>query len=288
VTAGLALVFAVGSLISPLSVSAATQPNLGLATGFAVLAGSSVSNTGLTQVTGDVGVSPGSTVTGFPPGMIAGNQHLADPTAQQAQNDLGTGYADAAAATPDADLSNQNLGGKTLTPGVYGFSSSAQLSGPSPLTLSGNGVYIFKIGSTLDTAISSVVLLTNGAQGCAVFWQVGSSATFGSGSTFEGNVMALTNITMSTGAKIVSGRALAKNGAITLNTNQITSPTGTCTVPTSPTPPAGPTPTDPAVGPPNTGSPPQQPDFPWWPLAILGSIGALVLGLRIAIYRRDS
>lgn len=279
-TAGLALMFAMGSLISPLSASAATQPNLGLATNFAVLAGSTVTNTGPTVVTGDLGLSPGSSVIGFPPGTVVGKQHVADSTAQQAQNDLGTGYTDALGAPPDADLTGQNLGGKNLTPGVYTFSSSAQLSGPSPLTLSGNGVYIFKVAGTLTTASSSVVLLTNGAQGCAVFWQVGSTATFGTGSTFEGNVMALTSITMATGAKIVSGRALARNGAVTLDTNQVTSPTGTCTIP--------PAPTTPAVAPPNTGSPPQQPDFPWWPLAILGTIGALVLGLRIQTYRRDS
>ena len=285
---GLALMFAMGSLISPLSASAATQPNLGLATGFAVLAGTTVTNTGPTVITGDLGVSPGSSVTGFPPGTVVGNQHVSDPTAVQAQNDLGTGYTDAATAPADADLTGQNLGGKTLTPGVYAFSSSALLSGPSPLTLSGNGVYIFKIGSTLTTASSSVVLLTNGAQGCAVFWQVGSSATFGTGSTFEGNVMALTSITMTTGAKIVSGRALARNGAVTLDTNQITAPTGTCTIPPAPTPPVGPTPTTPAVAPPNTGNPPQQPDFPWWPLAILGTIGLLLFGLRIRTYRRDS
>jgi Ice-binding-like len=281
-----------GSLLSSLSASAATQPNLGTAANYAVLAGTTVTNTGPTVITGDLGLSPGSSVTGFPPGTVVGKQHVADPTAVQAQNDLGTGYTDAATAPPDADLTGQNLGGMNLTPGVYTFSSSAQLSGPSPLTLSGKGVYIFKIGSTLTTASSSVVLLTNGAQACAVFWQVGSSATFGTATTFQGNVMALTSITMTTGAKIVSGRALARNGAVTLDTNQITAPTGPCTVATgpTPTPSVAPTPTasTPVVGPPNTGSPPQQPGFPWWPLAIAGTVGALLLGLRMRIYRRDS
>jgi Ice-binding-like len=284
VTAVLALIFGMGSLFSPLSASAATLPNLGTAANFAVLAATTVTNTGPTVITGDLGLSPGSSVTGFPPGTVVGNQHVADPAAVQAQNDLVTGYTDAATAPPDADLTGQNLGGMNLTPGVYTFSSSALLSGPSPLTLSGNGVFIFKIGSTLTTASNAVVLLTNGAQACAVFWQVGSSATLGTATTFEGTVMALTSITMTTGAKITSGRALARNGAVTLDTNQITSPTGPCTVPPAPTPPVGPTPTaSTSVGPPNTGSPPQGPDFPWWP-----TIGALLLGLRIRTYHRDS
>lgn len=124
-----------------------------------------------------------------------------------------------------------------MQPGVYTFSSSAQLTGP--LTLSGNGVFIFRIGSTLTTASNSVVLLRNGAQACAVYWQVGSSATLGSATQFQGNLMALTSITMVTGANILTGRALARNGALTLDDNRITPPAGACTVSSVPVPGTG-------------------------------------------------
>ena len=277
-----------GSLLSPLSASAASQPRLVTAGNFAVLAASTVTNTGPTVITGNLGLSPGSSVTGFPPGIVTGTQHVADSTAATAQTDLVTAYNDAAGATSTSNLTGQDLGGKTLTPGVYTFSSSAQLTGT--LTLSGNGVFIFQIGSTLTTASASNVLLTNGAQACAVYWQIGSSATLGTGTQFQGNLMALTSITVTTGANILTGRALARNGAVTLDTNQITTPTIPCTIPPAPTPTptVGPTPTAPAIGPPNTGSPPQQPDFPWWALAIAGTIGAPLLVLRIRNHRRNS
>lgn len=136
-----------------------------------------------------------------------------------------------------SDLTGKNLGGKNLNPGVYAFSSSAQLTWS--LTLSGNGVYIFKIRSTLTTASHSVVRLTNGAEGCSVFWQVGSSATLGSTSQLQGNVMALTSITMTTGASIRSGRALARNGALTLDDNNISPPVGACTASSTAVPGTG-------------------------------------------------
>jgi len=171
-------------------------------------------------------------------------------------------------------------------PGVYNFSSSAQLTGA--LTLSGNGVFIFKIGSTLTTASGSSVLLNNGAQACAVYWQVGSSATLGAATQFQGNLMALTSITMVTGANILTGRALARNGALTLDTNQITPPSGPCTLaPTAtPTPTSSATPS--SVGLPVTGGSPDQPGFPWLPVALAATIGALLLGLRVRIGRRNS
>jgi hypothetical protein len=212
----------------PATAFAATQPRLGTALNFAVLAGQTITNTGPTVITGNLGLSPGtaSSVTGFPPGSVTGTQHTADAVALQAQNDLVTAYTDAATSPTTSNLTGQNLGGKNLTPGVYSFSSSAQLTGS--LTLSGNGVFIFRIGSTLTTASNSVVLLRNGAQACAVYWQVGSSATLGSATHFQGNLMALTSITMVTGANILTGRALARNGALTLDTNRITPPAGTC------------------------------------------------------------
>ena len=148
-----------------------------------------------------------------PAAAFAATQHAADAVALQAQTDLVTAYNDAKNSPTTSDLTGKDLGGMNLTPGVYSFSSSAQLTGP--LTLSGNGVFIFKIGSTLTTATNSVVLLRNGAQACAVFWQVGSSATLGTATQFQGNLMALSSITMNTGANILTGRALARNAALT-------------------------------------------------------------------------
>jgi Ice-binding-like len=270
----LVLITAVIAGTWPAAAFAATQPRLGSAVNFAVLGGSTITNTGPTVITSNLGLSPGTAVTGFPPGsLVNGVQHVTDAVALQAQNDLVTAYNDAANAPTTSDLTGKDLGGMNLTPGVYTFSSSAQLTGP--LTLSGNGVFIFKIGSTLTTASNSTVLLRNGAQACAVFWQVGSSATLGTATQFQGNLMALTSITLTTGANILTGRALARNGALTLDTNQITPPAGTCTVATT-------------TRLPRAGNPPQQPGFPWLPLAIAGTIGALLLGLRMRTYHRDS
>ena len=211
----------------PGGVLAATEPSLGTALNFTVLAGSTVTNTGPTVITGNLGLDPGSAVTGFPPGVVTGVKHVSDAVALQAKNDLVTAYTEAANAPTTSDLTGINLGGLNLTPGVYKFDSSAQLTGP--LTLSGNGVFIFQVGSALTTASSSSVLLTNGAQACGVYWQIGSSATLGTATHFQGNLMALTSITMTTGANILSGRALARNGALTLDSNQITPPVGACT-----------------------------------------------------------
>jgi len=191
---------------------------------FAVLGGSTVTNTGSTIVTGNLGVSPGSAVTGFPPGIVVGGTiHSADSVAAQAQNELTAAYNSLANASCSADLTGQDLGGKTLTPGVYCFASSAQLTGT--LILDGQGsssaVFIFKVGSSLTTASGSSVLLTNGASSCGVYWQVGSSATLGTGTALAGSIAALTSITLNTGANL-TGRALARNGAVTLDGNQVT------------------------------------------------------------------
>jgi type VI secretion system secreted protein VgrG len=192
---------------------------------FSVLGGSTVTNTSTpTIVTGNLGVSPGSAVTGFPPGIVTGGTiHAADAVAAQAQSDLTTVYNNLANAACNTDLTGQNLGGLTLTPGVYCFSTSAQLTGTLTLDAQGNSnaVFIFKIGSTLTTASASSVLLINSASSCGVFWQVGSSATLGTGTTLAGNIVALTSITLNTGAN-VTGRALARNGAVTLDNNHVT------------------------------------------------------------------
>jgi Ice-binding-like len=224
------IVFFTGALVavSPLDAFAATSPNLGTALNFTALAGSTVTNTGPSVITGNLGLDPGSAVTGFPPGTVTGVTHISDAVALQAKNDLTTAYTDAANAPVTTDMTGLDLGGQNLTPGVYKFDSSAQLTGT--LTLSGNGVYIFQVGSALTTASNSVVQTVNGAQACGVYWQIGSSATLGSASHFQGSLMALTSITMVTGANIISGRAMARNGALTLDDNDIIPPVGTCTV----------------------------------------------------------
>ncbi len=201
----------------------ATAPSLGTASSFAVLGGSTVTNTGSTTVRADLGVSPGKAITGFPPGTVVGGAiHAADAVAGQAQADTTTAYNQLAGQSCTADMTGQDLGGKTLTAGVYCFSSSAQLTGALTLNAQGSAdaVFVFKIGSTLTTASGSSVQLINGGSPCNVYWQIGSSATIGTTTTFSGNILALTSITLNTGAS-VSGRALARNGAVTMDTNNI-------------------------------------------------------------------
>ena len=195
--------------------------NLGTASTFAVLAGSTVTNTGSTAIDGDVGVSPGGAMTGFPPGIVSGGtMHSADAAAALAQSDLTIAYNDAAGRPATHDLTGQDLGGLTLTPGVYSFSSSAQLTGVLTLDAQGdpNAVFIFKIGTTLTTATNSSVNLINGAGYFRTFWQVGSSATLGTGTHFAGHILAMVSITANTGAT-VQGQLLARTGAVTLDTN---------------------------------------------------------------------
>ena len=220
--------------------AAAISVDLGNADSFAVLAGTTVTNTGLTVINGNVGVWQGTAVTGFPPGIITnGTQHLGDAFAQQAQVDLATAYNFAAGeACPAANvLTGTDLGGLVLTPGVYCFASSAQLTGTLTLNALGdpNAVFLIQIGSTLTTTSNSTVVITNGGTGDTVFWQVGSSATLGTNTAFAGNILALTSISANTGAGITCGRALARNGAVTLDTNGISIDTAACeaTAPTT-------------------------------------------------------
>lgn len=209
------------SLLSPLSTAIPT--NLGSASTYAVLAGSTITNTGLSVITGDIGVSPGTAIVGFPPGTVTGTQHSNDAAAAQAQLDVTVAYNDLAARPMTSDLSGQNLGGLTLLPGVYRFSSSAQLTGTLVLDAAGdaNATWVFQIGSTLTTASSAVVSIINSGSAANVFWQVGSSATLGTSTTFRGTILALASITANTSASI-QGRALARNGAVTLDTNAVT------------------------------------------------------------------
>jgi len=189
---------------------------------FAVLAGSTVTNTGPTMITGDVGVNPGSAVTGFPPGLASGAIHKADGAAAQAQAALTAGYIDAAGRSGGTTVAG-DLVGKTFTAGVYKSTSSLALSGDVTLDAQGDpaAVFIFQISSTLTTGSGSHVVLANGAKACNVFWQVGSSATLGTNSVFKGNILALTSITITTGVNL-QGRALARNGAVTLDSDVIT------------------------------------------------------------------
>ncbi len=208
---------------APAVAAAAPAPvNLGTAAAFSVLAGQSVTNTGPTTVSGDLGVSPGSSVTGFPPGIVLGTTHVADAAAATAQADLTTAYNDAAGRAPTAPVSG-DIGGQTFNAGVYNSTSTLGLTGTVTLDAQGdpNAVFIFQVGSALTTASSSVVNLVNGAQACNVFWQVGSSATLGTTSNFRGTIMALTSITVNTGATL-TGRALARNGSVSLDTDSIT------------------------------------------------------------------
>jgi len=227
-----ALIMALVAMMVAPAISMAAEPpvNLGTSASYAVLAGTTVTNTGPSVINGDLGVWPGLAVVGFPPGIVnlPGVIHSGDAAAQQAQTDLTAAYLDAEGRTPvTQDLTGQDLGGLTLTPGYYHFDTSAQLTGTLTLDAQGDpeAVFIFQIGSTLTTASNSSVNLINGARFCRVFWQVGSSATLGTTTDFYGHILALTSITANTGAT-VTGQLLARNGAVTLDTNVITS--GVC------------------------------------------------------------
>jgi hypothetical protein len=209
--------------------AAASFPSLGTAASFAVLGAATVTNTGPTMLTGDLGVSPGPSCTGFPapctggPGTVTGTIHVADAVAAQAQTDATSAYQLAAAQPCTTTYPPiTDIGGMTLTPGVYCFPSSAGVTGT--LTLDAqtnpNAVFIFEIGSTLITASASKVVLINGAQPSNVFWQVGSSATLGTTTSFAGSIVALTSITATTAATSSCG-LYALNGAVTLDSNSI-------------------------------------------------------------------
>jgi hypothetical protein len=217
--------------------AAQSSVDLGSATPFAVLAGTTVTNTGSSTISGDVGVSPGSAITGFPPGTVSnGTSYAADSVALAAKAGLTTAYLDAAGRTPFTVVAS-DIGGRTLVPGVYENASALHLTGTVTLNAEGdsNAVFIFQAGSSLITASSSAVALTGGAQACNVFWQVGSSATIGTGTSFVGTILALTSVSLQTGAT-VSGRVLARNGEVSLESNVITRPSCSTSVTTTTVP----------------------------------------------------
>ena len=240
--------------------NAAIVPTVPLATSaqYAVLGASTVTNTGPSTLNGSLGLSPGTSVTGFPPGTVVppGAKNITNAAAAQAQSDLTAAYVNAA-GRPITATTTANLANKHLQAGVYAGPSKGALSLTGPLVLDGagnaNSVFIFQTNSTLITASGSTVTLINGAKECNVFWQVGSSATLGTGSVFVGNILALTSISVNNSVT-VHGRALARNGAVTLINDTFTKPscaasttggptttTGTTnTVPTAP--PASPVP----------------------------------------------
>jgi hypothetical protein len=216
----------IGLLVVPFLVTGASASTILLSdTSFAVLGGSTVTNTGATVINGNLGVSPGTAVTGFPPGDVLPPAviEVNNGVVAQAASDLGTAYNYLAGLPFNENLSGQNLGGMTLAPGVYDFSVAAALNGTLTLDAQGNGqaVWIFQIGTTLITASNAAVQVINGGPDDGVFWQVGSSATLGSDTVFEGNILAKASITLDTGAIIPCGRALAENGAVTLNSNVV-------------------------------------------------------------------
>jgi hypothetical protein len=244
------LAFLVAALIVPtMGVAAAAPLDLGTADNYALVANTTITNTGVTLIDGNLALV-GPSVTGFLPGVITGRSDIGNAAATKAEADVLTAHHAATASAPVTEMAG-DLGGQTLLPGIYHFGVAATLHGT--LTLDGEGqtnpVFIFQIGTTLTTGTGARVILTNHAAGCAVFWAVGSSATIGTATSLQGNLMALVSITMNTGASIGvgggrnGGRAFAQNGAITLDTNTVIAPSGSCVTPApTPRPTARPTP----------------------------------------------
>jgi hypothetical protein len=241
---GLAGVILVVALALAVPVAAQAAPvNLATVNPFVALAATTVTNTGPSVLNGDLGVAPGTALTGFGlPAVVNGATHDNDAVAGQAQADLTNAYNVAAGqpVSPGNDLSGTNLGNRTLTAGAYRYTSGALLNGPLTLDAQGdpNAQFVFLIGAELTTGSASSVVLINGASPCNVYWQVGSSATLGTTTAFAGNLMALTSISLNNGASVI-GRLLARNGQISLINNVLTRPlcaTETTTSPSGGTP----------------------------------------------------
>ena len=196
---------------------------LGSADSYAVLGASTVTNTGPTVLSGNLGLAPGTSITGFLPGTVTNGATYVNADAELAQAGALAGYVSLAALAPTHTLTGQDLGALTLFPGVYFYASSAQLTGPLTLDFEGfnNADVVFQIGSTLTTASDASVIVVNQGLNDNLYWQVGSSATLGTGTQFAGDILANTSITLNTGADITCGSAIALHGAVTLDTNVI-------------------------------------------------------------------
>ena len=245
--AGAVLAVALALVAAPAAVQAAPV-DLATAKPFVVLGGTTVTNEGTSVLNGDLGVSPGTALTGFDVAVVNGATHENDAVAAQAQSDLTTAYNVAAEPViPTDDLSDTDLGERTLTAGTYRYSAGALMTGALTLDAENDpdAQFVFQIGSDLTTESGSSVLLINGASPCNVYWQVGSSATLGTTTTFVGNLMALTSISLNNAAT-VEGRVLARNGQVSLFNNVLGLPAcatdsdSDSTPPSSPEPPNGP------------------------------------------------
>src|SRR6478609_3803907 len=210
--------------VIPVQTAVQASPTMASTSGLAVLAGSSITNTGATNITGDIGLSPGTSIGGFPPGILNGTQHINDAIANQAKLDLTAAYNEAAGRTStDIVTLSGNIGGLTLTPGLYKSTSSLSISsGDVTFDAKGNAnaVFIIQIASALTTTSGRKVILSGGAQASNIFWQVGSSVTLGTTSVFKGTIMAMQSISLNTGATL-DGKALARNGGVTMAGNTI-------------------------------------------------------------------
>ena len=244
---GLAFI-TIASFGSSTAFGATAALNLGTASTYAVLGGTSVTNTGSSIISGNIGVNPGTSFTGMPPLVqSSGTINTANAAALQAQSDLTAAFLVAAGLTPFTNITG-DLGGQTLVSGVY-RGGAIGLTGTVTLTGDASSVFVFQASSTLITASGSNVVLTGGVSPCNVFWEVGSSATLGTTSTFNGSIMALTSVSLNTGAS-VQGRVLAQNGGVTLDGNTVidtcsatTATTTTSSTTTSTTTPTTTTPT---------------------------------------------